>query len=150
METKRITNIPGLMHLWQVDNLFLAGQPTMESWEKIKELGVKRIINIRTETEMDFSQEKNAVESLGMSYIQIPVVVNGQLVPEKCKELSELIDETDLHFIHCGSANRVAGWLITYLTQYRNMDFDTAVDIASENGLSNPGFINQAGDICGP
>lgn len=144
METKRITDIPGLMHLWKVDNLYLAGQPQDISWDHIKELGVKSIINLRGETEMDFSAEIKKVGELGLEYFQFPIMENGQLIAQNCTRLSEMINDTDPQFIHCGSANRVGGWLITYLTKYRNMDFESAVEIAQENGLSNPGFIDQA------
>jgi len=144
MEYKRITDINGLMHLWKVDNLYLAGQPSIESFEKIKELGVTKIINLRSAGEMDFSAEIEKVNSLGLEYVQFPIVENGELNAENCERLSKMIDKENPHFIHCGSANRVAGWLITYLTDYRGMSFDDAVEIAEQNGLSNPGFIDQA------
>jgi protein tyrosine phosphatase (PTP) superfamily phosphohydrolase (DUF442 family) len=144
METKRITDIPGLMHLWKVDNLYLAGQPQDVSWEHIKGLGVKSIINLRNEAEMDFSAEIAKVGELGLEYHQFPIVEAGQLNAENCTKLSEMINDTDPQFIHCGSANRVGGWLITYLTKYRKMSFEDAVEIAQENGLSNAGFIDQA------
>lgn len=147
MDTKRITDIPGMMYLWQVDNLLLAGQPHPSSFEHIKNLGVTKIINVRNEAEMDFSGDKEIASSLDMEYEQFPICVNGVLSPDNCKRLSEMLDEDKTHFIHCGSANRVGGWLITYLTQYRKMDFDDAVMIAQGNGLSNPGFIDQAEEI---
>jgi protein tyrosine phosphatase (PTP) superfamily phosphohydrolase (DUF442 family) len=149
MESKRITDIPGLMHLWKVDNLYLAGQPQDVSWEHIKKLGVKSIINLRNESEMDFSAEIAIVGELGLDYHQFPIVEGGQLVAENCSKLSEMLNTTDPHFIHCGSANRVGGWLITYLTKYRKMSFDDAVEIAQGNGLSNAGFIDQAELIIG-
>lgn len=147
MKTKRITDIPGLMHLWQVDNLYLAGQPQDMSWDHIKELGVKKVINLRGEHEMDFSEEVKNVESRDLEYHQFPIVENGQLSAANCKKLSDMLNEDEPFFIHCGTANRVGGWLITYLSQYRGLSFDEAVDIAQENGLSNPGFIDQAEDI---
>jgi protein tyrosine phosphatase (PTP) superfamily phosphohydrolase (DUF442 family) len=147
METKRITDIPGLMYLWQVDNLFLAGQPAIESWSSIKELGAKKVINLRAEAEMDFSEQEKVIAELGMDYEQFPIVKGGALDAENCKKLSENINTQDKWFIHCGSANRVGGWLITYLVQYRQMDLDAAIEVASNNGLTNPGFIEQAQDI---
>ncbi len=147
METKRITDIPGLAYLWKVDNLYLAGQPSPESWEKIKELGVKKVFNLRDSAEMDFSAEEQVLKELGIDYEQFPIVVGGQLNRENCERLSSQLDETTPQFIHCGSANRVAGWLITYLTKHRGLSFDEAVEIAQENGLSNPGFIEQAEEL---
>lgn len=147
METKRLNNVPGLMFLWQVDNLLLAGQPDEESFETLKEMGVTKVFNLRGESEMDFSFEKEACERLRMGYVQFPLVEAGQLIPENCEKLSNMIDENEKWFIHCGSANRIAGWLMTYLTKYRKMTFEQATEIAMNNGLSNPGFIEQARQI---
>lgn len=147
MECKRLNTVPGLMFLWQVDNLLIAGQPAEQSFDSLKEMGVKKVINLRSETEMDFSFEKEACERLGMEYVQFPLVENGQLLPSSCEKLSNMIDENDKWFIHCGSANRIAGWLMTYLTKYRNLSFEQATEIAMNNGLSNPGFIEQAREI---
>ena len=148
MKGERITSISGLNYLWKVENLYLAGQPSPESWSEIKELGISKVINLRNDSEMDFSAEISDVKKMGLSYEQFPIVENGQLNAANCKKLSDMINKEDSFLIHCGSANRVGGWLITYLTQYCNIDFEEAVEIASENGLSNPGFIDQAKAIC--
>lgn len=147
MKGKRITDINGLMYLWQVDNLYLAGQPSLDSWEQIKELGITKVINLRDSGEMDFTDEVEKLKNLGLPYEQFPIVVNGQLDGENCRRLNDMLNETDKFFIHCGSANRVAGWLMTYLTTKRGMDFDSAMEVSQENGLSNPGFIDQAEKI---
>lgn len=144
MNSSRITDVPGLMHLWKLDNLYLAGQPAPESLEAIKDLGVKKVFNLRGETEMDFSWEEKGLDELGLSYEQFPIVTEKGLDPENCKKLSGQINEKDAFFIHCGSANRVGGWLITYLVSHRNMDFEDAVDVAMNSGLTNPAFVDQA------
>lgn len=145
--TNRVTDIPGLMHLWVLDNLYLAGQPQMpETWEELKNRGVTKIINIRGEGEDDFSSDEAKVKDLGMSYQQIPVMGPNGLEADACRKITEAVGEGEKVVIHCGTANRVGGWLMTYLTD-KGMDFEKAVEIASQNGLSNPGFIEQAEDI---
>lgn len=148
MASNRITDMQGITHLWKVDNLYLSGQPSASAWDKIKELGVKKIINLRDESEMDFSGEEKAVKDLGMDYEQFPICKGGALLADNCEKLSNMINDLDPQFIHCGSANRVGGWLITYLTKHKGMDFEKAVEVAQENGLTNPGFIDQAEEIC--
>jgi protein tyrosine phosphatase (PTP) superfamily phosphohydrolase (DUF442 family) len=147
MQTKRINDVPGLMYLWQVDNLYLAGQPSEVSFDKLKDMGFKKIFNMRSADECDFSFETQACQRLNMEYIQFPIVENGMLVPANCKKLSDMLNRDEKFFIHCGSANRIAAWLMTYLPLYRNIPFDQAVEIAMDNGLSNPGFIEQARQI---
>lgn len=145
LETMRITDMPGMNFLWKVDNLYLAGQPAPESMEHIKNLGVKKIFNLRGEGEMDFSWEVSAAKELGLDYEQFSILdATSHLCADNCKRLSDQIDETNPQFIHCGSANRVAGWLITYLVLYRDLGLEAAVEIAHHNGLSSTALVDQA------
>ncbi len=62
----------------EVDNLYISGQPEAASFEKLKEMGVTTVINLRTRREMDTREyvpfdEKEVVEQLGMDYIHIPL-----------------------------------------------------------------------------
>jgi protein tyrosine phosphatase (PTP) superfamily phosphohydrolase (DUF442 family) len=135
------------MFLWEVDNLLLAGQPGEQSFEILKEMGVTKVVNLRGESEMDFSFEIEACSRLEIGYVQFPLVEAGELIAQNCERLSSMIDDNEKWFIHCGSANRIAGWLMTYLTKYRKMTFEQATEIAMNNGLTNPGFIEQARNI---
>lgn len=147
METKRINEVPGLMHLWQVDNMLLAGQPQEESFQKLKEMGVTKVFNLRSEDEMDFNYEIEALKKLDIPYIQFPIIKDGNLIAENCLRLNSELNEKDIIMIHCGTANRVAGWLMTYLPLERGMSVDEAVEIAMNNGLTKPDFIEQAKTI---
>lgn len=145
MKKARITDIPGLMHLFQVDNFYFAGQPTPESFEKIKELGIKRIFNLRSPGEMDFSWEKTLCSELGLEYREIPIMGQNGFSKEGVEKLNELLAESkDNEFIHCGTANRVAGWSIIYFVRCKGLTFDEAVDTASQSGLTNFAFVEMA------
>ena len=147
METKRITSISGLNHLWQVDNLYLAGQPTEQSIQGIKDLGVTKVFNLRNSSEADFSFEENGFKKLGIGYVNIAIIKDQKLQKDKCDELSSLVANESAPFIHCGTANRVGAWLITYLVKNKGMNFEDAVEVASNNGLTSPAFIEQAEDV---
>lgn len=149
MKTNRITTIPGLMYLWQVDNLLCAGQPDIESFAPLKDMGIKKVFNMRHESEMDFNAHVEECKNLGLEYKQFSIMDNGVLSKESCEKLTNSINDKDLILIHCGSANRIGGWLITYLVSHKKMEFDAAVEIAMNNGLTNPAFIEQARDIIG-
>lgn len=145
MEAKRITDVPGLMHLYQVENLYFAGQPDANAIREMKNRGVKRIINLRSPMEMDFSSEKKLCEELGLEYIELPLLVDGKFNKNSVEALNELLaDATGPEFIHCGTANRVAGWAITYLVDKKGMNFDDAVEVAQNAGLSNFAFAEEA------
>lgn len=149
MKQARITDFPELPYLWQVDNLYLAGQPSANSLKAFADKGIKKIINIRAQEEMDFSPEEQLCTQLGMEYIQVPIMQNGELSADNCKKLNGLIDDTTDVVVHCGTANRVAGWLITYLVEKKQLDFEAAVDVASNNGLASPALIPQAQKVLG-
>lgn len=144
MKSTRITDVPGMMHLWKLDNFYLAGQPQPESIEAIKDMGIKKVFNLRGAGELDFSWEEARLKELGIAYEQFPIVTENGLDADNCKKLTDQLNDSDTFFIHCGSANRVGAWLITYLVEKKGMDFDEAVDLALESGLSNPGFVEQA------
>lgn len=143
--TNRVTDIPGLAHLWVLDNLYLAGQPQMEeTWTELAKRGVKKVINTRSEGEADFTSDMAKAKELGMEYVQIPVMGASGLDAEACEAISNAINEGETTMIHCGTANRVGGWLMTHLAGKQGMEFEKAIEVASNNGLSNPGFIEQA------
>lgn len=147
--TKRITDISGLTHLWHWENLYLAGQPDESALTQLSERGVTKVINIRGENEEDFSFEKNKCASLALDYSHIPVMGQEGLDAKACAEISKKVNTDENILIHCKSANRVGAWLITYLVSERGIDFEKACEIASESGLSNFGFIDEAQRVLG-
>ncbi len=144
----RVTDISGLNTLFKYDNFYIAGQPNLNAWDEIKKLNIKKVFNIRGQGEMDFSEQEAKLKELGLDYEQFPIIEDGSIIKENVLKLSEGVDEKENFFIHCGSANRVAVWLIIYLVKYKNIDFEDAVDIATKNGLVNSVFIDQAVNIC--
>lgn len=147
MRSQRITDMPGMVHLWKVNNLFLAGQPAPETLDALKEAGVNKVINIRGQDEAEFEWEIEGLKERGIDYEHLPIMGEKGLDGEVCEKISNQINDKDTFFIHCASANRVGAWLITYLVDHRGFDFESAVDLAMNAGLSNPGFVGQAQNI---
>jgi len=147
MKSTRIFDVPGLNHLWKLENFYLAGQPSEETFEALRNENIKKVFNLRGESEMDFSWEESKLKDMGIDYEQFPIVTSNGLDAENCKKLNSEVNDNDTFFIHCGSANRVGAWLITYLVLNKGMDFEEAVELASSSGLSNPGFVEQAEQV---
>ena len=143
MKTEKI-DMPGVNNLFKAGELFLAGQPNLESIDELKKLGITKVYNIRSEGEMDFSEHEAKFNELGMEYHFLPIVKDGALNPEALDKLNSMIDKNETNLIHCGSANRVGGWLITYLVKNEGMGFEDAVEIAQKSGLQSVQFIEQA------
>lgn len=133
----------GINNLYKTGNIYLAGQPSIEALEGIKEMGVKKIFNLRSDGEADFSAIEQKIKELGMEYIFLPIMKDGALNPEACKVLNDQVTDDGTSFVHCGSANRVGGWLISFLVSKKGLDFEEAVSIAQNSGLKSVEFIEQ-------
>lgn len=144
MQGTRIRDYIDMPYLWKIENMYLAGHPTIEAIEDLSSKGLKTIINMRQPGEQDYTELINRCKSLGLNYHHLPIMGELGLDENICTEISSLVKDDEAIMIHCASANRVGGWLITYLVLNKGIDFDDAIDIAMENGLSNPGFVPQA------
>lgn len=143
MDLSRITDIKDMNFLFKVNNLFLGGQPSFESLDGLKDLGIKKVINLRAAQEGDFGFEVEYFAENKIEYHHFPILGQNGFDRAAIDKLNSLITQDNI-LIHCASANRVAGWLITYLVEEQGIDFDTATDIAMQSGLTNPGFISAA------
>ena len=140
----KVEGVIGINFLFKYENLYLAGQPTAEITSFLKENNVKSVINLRSHGEVDDLAFRESVAGAEIEYIQIPIMGTGGLDKAACGEVSKLLNDNDTFFIHCGTANRVGGWLITDLVSRKGQDFDQAVEIALQNGLTNPALIQMA------
>jgi protein tyrosine phosphatase (PTP) superfamily phosphohydrolase (DUF442 family) len=72
------------------NKVYFAGQPSAESFAQFAELGIKAVINLRRQDEIDdlAFDEKKAVEGLGMTYLHSSM--GGELPPED--DLGKIID----------------------------------------------------------
>lgn len=143
MDLSRITDIEGMNFLFKVNNLFLGGQPSENSLDGLKDLGIKKVVNLRAFSEGDFTFEEEYFSKENIDYVHFPILGEAGFDREAIDRLNKLISEDNI-LIHCASANRVAGWLITFLVEEQGIDFDKATDIAMQSGLTNPGFISAA------
>jgi len=93
------------------DQFCTGGQPRLELLAKLKEEGIKSIINLRTPDEHRAAEEEAAAKELGLKYINIPVVYRDP----KDEQVTEFLKVTDdpanrPAFIHCTAAIRVGAF----------------------------------------
>jgi len=89
--------------------ILVGGQPTPDQLERASELGYKTVINLRRADE-EGNTDPAQVESLGMSYIAIPINGAGDMTEEKARALAEALETAESPVIvHCASGNRVGG-----------------------------------------
>lgn len=132
-----VTAIPSFLKL--TDKVWTGGQPSMEQLAKLKEGGIKVIINLRPPSEHGGEREAAKVKELGLSYFNIPIVYR-EPQPEDADDFLKLTDEQLKNgpvFIHCAAGIRVAAfWMIRRVLR-DGWEFDKAQEEANKIGLRN-------------
>jgi uncharacterized protein (TIGR01244 family) len=121
----------------QVDNLYISGQPSAESFSMLKSEGVTTVVNLRTPSEMDNQEnvpfdEKAVVDSLGLEYIHIPL--GGTEFPYTNEALLKFADAIDKAegkvLLHCTVGRRASNMWAAYLIQFKGFEPNKAIEYA--------------------
>ena len=121
------------------EQICTGGQPTMAELEKLKQEGVRAVINLRRPSEYNAEEEAAKARELGLRYINIPVDSSDV----KDAQVEEFLKATDdpanrPAFIHCTSAGRVgAFWMIRRVLR-ENWPVEQAEDEARKIGMHGP------------
>ncbi len=136
-----LTGIPSFLKL--NGQVWTGGQPTMEHLSKLKEAGIKVIINLRPHGEHNGAREEAKVKELGMSYFNIPVVYRepDELDADDFLKITDEQLKNGPVFIHCAAAIRVgAFWMIRRVLR-DGWEFDKALEEANKIGLRNQAHL---------
>lgn len=139
LDSLKATKIEGFDHLYQYENFYLSGQPDTELLTFLKEQGVSKIVNLRTEAELknlDFC-EKTQAEEMGFTYISFPVD-GSSYTPDRLDAFNLLLDQQEKVLIHCRSAGRATYFLMAHLITGRDYTVDEAVAVGKTIRFSFP------------
>ena len=112
-------------NLYKVDEVFIAGQPTMSNLDSLSKIGVSLIINLRTKGEMDDLDfdEANEAEKLGIKYEHYPMGGSDGYNPDVIKKMGKQIEKTKGQvLIHCRSAGRATYAWMAWMVRYQNIN----------------------------
>lgn len=132
-----LTGIPNFLKL--TDQVWTGGQPWPEHLSKLKDAGIKVVINLRPHDEYEGAREEAKVKELGMSYFNIPVVFSSpdELDADDFLKLTDEQLKNGPVFIHCAVGTRVgAFWMIRRVLR-DSWEFDKALEEANRIGLNN-------------
>jgi protein tyrosine phosphatase (PTP) superfamily phosphohydrolase (DUF442 family) len=138
-----LTGIPRFLKL--TDEVWTGGQPWMEHLPKLKDAGIRVIINLRPHAEYQGAREEAKVKELGMSYFNIPI---DSHTPDEldADDFLKLTDEQLKNgpvFIHCAVAVRVgAFWMIRRVLR-DGWEYDKALEEANRIGLNNNARLTE-------
>ena len=129
--------VPDIRNFLQVTPQFCTGgQPQMEHFARLKQAGVKAVLNLRQPSEHTAVEEQQAVEAAGLKYFNIPVNYR-QPDAAHVDEFLRITDDPSNRpmFIHCTAAIRVgAFWMIRRVLR-DGMEVERALEEARRVGL---------------
>jgi uncharacterized protein (TIGR01244 family) len=119
------------------ESVFTSGQPSREELQAMALAGIKHIINMRPNSEMDWD-EAEYVLSLGMSYAELPIASAADLTVSNAEALDTLLEEAQNEpvLLHCASGNRIGALIAVREAKLKNQDVEQAIDTGKQWGLT--------------
>lgn len=109
----------------QMDARFFRGaRPKANDYRDLAALGIKTVIDLRDDPETD---ARPLVESLGMKYVNIPMIAKKYPTPEATEEFLKTVNDpaTGKFYLHCaGGRHRTGAMGAVYRFQFYKWDFD--------------------------
>jgi len=110
----------------QMDDRFYRGaEPKkLEDFKALKELGINTVIDLQADAD---SEEREWVESLGMRYVNIPMIAKKYPRPEWVAAFMKTVDDpsTGKFFVHCaGGRHRTGSMGAVYRMEKYGWNFD--------------------------
>jgi uncharacterized protein (TIGR01244 family) len=119
-----------------MEGLLIGGQPSPAQLEALAGLGYTTVINLRGPAERG-STDPALVESLGMTYVSIPVTSPDDLSEENARKLAEAMgDGTEPVVLHCASSNRVGALLAMKTFYVDDATPEEAMALAKKAGIT--------------
>lgn len=137
METTTVKTITATNLMHPQDSVFTSGQPTQEEFQAMAEAGIKHIINLRPNAEMDWD-EAQYVESLGMTYSQLPIASAADLTVSNAEALDQLLNKAggEPVLVHCASGNRIGAVIAVREAKIRQKELEEAISTGKQWGLT--------------
>lgn len=121
------TNSVTIKNFGQMDDRFFRGaQPKEQEYSELKAMGIKTVIDL---TEDPKPYERPLVESLGMTYVNIPMVAKKYPTIEATKMFLKIVGDpnTGKFYVHCaGGRHRTGAMGAAYRYQFYNWNFEQA------------------------
>lgn len=118
------------------EGILVGGQPSQEQFTAAAENGIRTIINLRTEGE-EGNTDPNFVESLGLTYVVIPIGGTEALSEENAQRFATALEEAEAPvMVHCGSGNRVGALFALKAYYVDGQSAEEALVIGQETGAT--------------
>lgn len=118
-------------------DLATAGQPSPEALLRLKQLGFRTVVNLRTDGE-GTAEEKATLEGQGLRYVSVPIRVDTFSLAD-VEAVEKVLDDPAAGpvLLHCASSNRVGGvWAV--IQSRKGKSLEAALAAGREAGLHSP------------
>jgi protein tyrosine/serine phosphatase len=123
--------------------IYCGGQPSDEGFNLLKEKGIKTVINLREEPGQ-IARERELVESLGMTFLSVPMTPFQEPSEAAIKQFLELALKPESHpiFVHClHGQDRTGAMVCIYRMEAHGHTFDMAYEEMVAGGFHKE-FLN--------
>jgi uncharacterized protein (TIGR01244 family) len=137
--------------------LYVAGQPSEAGLRDMAAKGVRTVINLRTQREMDNRQqvpydEAALAKELGLTYVHIPLGgPDTPYTPEAVEAFAKAFEGADTKvLLHCTVAWRASHMWTAYLVKHKGYTLEearrhgTAINLGNASGGPIEGFLGLA------
>ncbi len=127
-------------------NIWLAGQPSIDDFKLMKDLGITTVVTLRPDVELTWDQE-SVVKQHGLTHIAIPVIGANDFTDEKIDQVRKILRSAkpDANvLLHCGSAQRVGTAWIAYRVLDGGLSIADARAEAEHFGMRSQTLVNRA------
>ncbi len=127
--------------------VYLASQPTAADFHKLRDEGVRTVINLRPESEDKGFDEPALMSELGLRYVSIPFASPDQLTDTVFTRARDMLGRAEKPIlIHCHTANRVGAIWLARRVLDDGLSYAAALAEAREIGLKSTALEAKARD----
>ncbi|RIK62166.1 MAG: hypothetical protein DCC65_17885 [Planctomycetota bacterium] len=133
-----VEGVSGVKNLKRDGQIYVAGTPTSEGLDQLKDRGVMTVIDLRRQDEIK-PEEVQAARDRGMTYVNIPMK-SDEMTREQLDAFMEIMraHSGEPVLVHCAGGSRAGGMYGAYLGKSGQCPADEALRRAKEAGLRNP------------
>lgn len=127
--------------------IYFAGQPAANDFQAFADRGVKTVINLRTDPEMeslDFD-EVASVRDAGMKYVYVPMG-REPLTDEALEKIMATLDNAanEPVLLHCRTSNRVGYIWSLYRSARHGLGLEEAIADGQKAGMTHQPLVDRA------
>jgi len=128
------------------DNVYRGGQPASGGVQRLKELGVRTIVNLRYERDLIDSEAAEA-EAAGLRYVNVPMVGLNRPTEGQVARILALIDDPVNRpvFIHCkAGSDRTGAMVACYRIARARWTAERAIEECFRYGMMRVEYAKRA------